>query len=161
MVGSYLGALTLVPSGQLEQLLHVAPELAALQSNGRPKAETVAVINKSFPHWFDGNFKQFNESPEKLPYDHHAMIALCAPRPVLLSNATEDGWANPSGQFDILVAADPVYQLIAGDGVKSRVMPEVGALMDSRLGYFIRPGKHSMNKTDWDAWLNYADKWLR
>ncbi|HYR58207.1 MAG TPA: acetylxylan esterase, partial [Chthoniobacteraceae bacterium] len=29
----------------------VAPELAAAQANGRPKVETVAVINKSFPHW--------------------------------------------------------------------------------------------------------------
>ncbi|RYD74988.1 MAG: acetylxylan esterase, partial [Verrucomicrobiaceae bacterium] len=33
----------------------VAPELATPQVNGRPKAETVAVINKNFPHWFCGN----------------------------------------------------------------------------------------------------------
>jgi hypothetical protein len=139
----------------------VVPELAELKNNNRPTAETVAVINKSFPHWFCGNFKQFNAAPEKLPFDQHALIALCAPRPVLLSNATEDLWANPAGQFDMLRAADPVYQLVAGSGCEAQKMPEVGTLLDSRLGYYIRAGKHSMTSGDWKVWLDYADKWLR
>ncbi len=139
----------------------VAPELAQPQSNGRPKAETIAVINKNFPHWFCGNFKAFNDAPDKLPYDHHALIALCAPRPVLLSNATEDIWANPAGQFDMLRAADPVYRLVTGEGIEATQMPEIGTLVNSRLGYFIRAGKHSTTKVDWNAWLDYADKWLK
>lgn len=139
----------------------LAPELSAPQNNGRPKAETVAIINKAFPHWFCGNFKAFGEAPEKLPYDHHAVIALCAPRPVLLSNATEDHWANPSGQFEMLRAADPAYRLVAKDGLSATEMPPVGTLLDSRLGYFIREGKHSVNALDWDTWLRFADKWLR
>lgn len=139
----------------------VSPEMAELQANGRPKAETVAVINKSFPHWFCGNFKAFGEAPDKLPFDQHELIALCAPRPVLLSCAVEDVWANPAGQFEMLKAADPVYKLVAGDGLGAPVAPEVGKLLNSRLGYFIRPGKHSMTAEDWNAWLDYADKWLR
>ncbi len=139
----------------------VAPELAALQSNGRPSAETVAVINKAFPHWFCGHFKPFGEAPEKLPFDQHALIALCAPRPVLVSCAVEDVWSNPPGQFEMLKAADPVYRLMAGDGLGATTPPETGRLLDSRLGYFIRPGKHSMTGEDWKVWLDYADKWLR
>lgn len=139
----------------------VSPELAKLNDKDRPTAETVAVINKNFPHWFCGNFKAFNEATEKLPFDQHALIALCAPRPVLLSNATEDLWANPAGQFEMLRAADPVYRLVAGDGLGATAMPEVGKLLPSRLGYFIRPGKHSMNGEDWAAWLDYADRWLK
>ena len=138
----------------------VTPDLAEIKGNGRPTAETVAVINKSFPHWFCGNFKAFGAAPEKLPFDQHALIALCAPRPVLLSNATEDSWANPAGQFEMLRAADPVYRLVAGDGCGAKQMPEVGKLLDSRLGYYIRAGKHSMTKEDWKVWLDYADKWL-
>ena len=34
-------------------------------------------------------------------------------------------------------------------------------LLPSRLGYFIRAGKHSMNGEDWAAWLDYADRWLK
>lgn len=139
----------------------VAPELAKLNERGRPTAETIAVINKAFPHWFADTFKQFNDDPARLPFDQHALIAMCAPRPVLLSNATEDLWANPAGQFEMLKAADPVYKLVAGDGLGAPQMPEVGRLLPSRLGYFIREGKHEVNPTDWAAWLDYADKWLR
>jgi hypothetical protein len=139
----------------------VAPELSAPQANGRPKVETVAVINKSFPHWFAGNFKPFGEQPERLPFDQHELIALCAPRPVLLSCATEDLWSNPPGQFAMLKAASPVYKLVAGDGLEATEAPETGKLLDSRLGYYIRPGKHSMTAEDWKVWLDYADKWLR
>ena len=139
----------------------LAADLATLQANGRPKAETVAVINKNFPHWFCANFKAFNTQPERLPFDQHALVALCAPRPVLMSVATEDLWSNPPGQFAMLKAADPVYKLVAGDGLAAGEMPGAGTLLDSRLGFFIRSGKHSMNREDWKAWLDYADKWLR
>lgn len=120
--------------------------------------ESVKRINTSFPHWFCGEFKKFNDEPERLPFDHHCLIALCAPRPVLLSNAVEDSWANPEGQFEMLKAADKVYRLVGVKGIASEEMPEVGQLMDSRLGYYIRPGKHSMTKDDWKVFLDYADK---
>jgi len=129
--------------------------------DGKLVNETVKRINTSFPHWFSGNFKAFNDAPDKLPFDQHALIALCAPRPVLLSNATEDLWANPAGQFEMLRAADPVYRLVAGDGLGATVVPEIGKLLPSRLGYFIRAGKHSMSGEDWAAWLDYADQWLK
>ena len=129
--------------------------------DGKLIHETVKRINTAFPHWFCGYFKAFNDAPDKLPFDQHCLIALCAPRPVLLSNATEDQWANPRGQFEMLRAADPVYRLIAGDGLGATEMPETGKLLDSRLGYYIRPGKHAMTREDWKVWLDYADKWLR
>ena len=139
----------------------IAPDLAQLKPNGRPTAETTAIINKNFPHWFSGHFKAFDAAVEKLPFDQHCLIALCAPRPVLLSNATEDQWADPAGQFGMLRAADPVYKLLAGDGVGAEKMPEVGQLLDSRLGYYIRTGRHSMTGDDWKVWLDYADQWLK
>ena len=129
--------------------------------DGKLIHETVKRINTAFPHWFSGNFKAFNDTPDKLPFDQHCLIALCAPRPVLLSNATDDQWANPRGQFEMLQGADPVYRLIAGDGLGATEMPETGRLLDSRLGYYIRPGKHAMTRGDWKVWLDYADKWLR
>jgi hypothetical protein len=120
--------------------------------------ESVQRINEHFPHWFCDEFKKFNNAPEKLPFDQHCLIALCAPRPVLLSNATEDTWANPDGQFEMLKAADKVYRFVGAEGIASTRMPEVGKLMDSKLGYYIRPGKHSMTKDDWKIFLNFADK---
>lgn len=40
-------------------------------------------------------------------------------------------------------------------------MPEVGKLISSRLGYWIRPGKHEMNLDDWTVFLEFANKWLK
>ena len=139
----------------------VAAKLSAASANGRATVETVAVINKSFPHWFNAEFKKFNAEPEKLPFDQHELVALMAPRPVLLSNAEGDQWANPSGQFDMLKAAEPVYQLLKAGGCAATEMPPANQLVASKLGYYIRPGKHSMTSGDWMVFLDFADKNLR
>jgi len=120
--------------------------------------ETVKQINNGFPHWFNGEFKLFNEQVDRLPFDQHCLIALCAPRPVLLPNAVEDQWANPAGQFEMLRLADPVYRLYGTDGCAAEKMPPTGQLVDSTLGYWIRDGKHSMTKADWEVFLEFADK---
>jgi len=122
------------------------------------KAESVKRINTSFPHWFNAAFKEFNDDPTRLPFDQNCLVALCAPRPVLFSNAEEDLWANPEGQFEVLRAADPVYRLLGAGGLEAKAVPPLGKLVDSRLGYFIRAGKHSMTREDWEAFWAFADK---
>jgi hypothetical protein len=122
--------------------------------------ESVKRINTVFPHWFCDEYKKFNDCTERLPFDQHGLVALMAPRPVLFSNAVEDEWANPKGQFEVLQGADPVYRFLGTGGLDAKAMPETGKLLDSTLGYFIRPGKHSMSAVDWTAFLDFADKRL-
>jgi len=123
--------------------------------------ESVKQINDHFPHWFNSEFKKFNETPEKLPFDQHCLVALMAPRPVLFANATEDQWANPHGQFEVLQAAEPVYRLLKAGGLDAKEMPEPGKLVASKLGYYIRPGKHSMTAGDWKIFLDFADAQMK
>jgi hypothetical protein len=118
--------------------------------------ESVKAINDRFPHWFNGEFKEFNDATEKIPFDQHCLIALCAPRPVLLATAAEDTWANPAGQFEMLVAADPVYRLYGVKGVGTRQMPSIGQLTGDRLAYHIRDGKHAMSAPDWRVFVDFA-----
>jgi cephalosporin-C deacetylase-like acetyl esterase len=163
---SRLGKTALVAAAFDERIALAIPHQAGCGGTApdrchNPKAETVQRINTNFPHWFNDNFKKFNTQVEKLPFDQHCLIALCAPRPVLLSNAVEDEWANPAGQFEILKAAEPVYKLLGADGLGAEAMPEPGRLVDSTLGYFIRPGKHSMTRADWKVFLDYADRNLK
>lgn len=120
--------------------------------------ESVQRINTAFPHWFNANFKQFNTQPDRLPFDQNCLVALCAPRPVLFSNAQEDQWANPAGQFEVLQAADGVYRFLGVSGLEAAAVPPLNQLSAGKLGYYIRPGKHSMTAGDWKIFLDFADR---
>jgi hypothetical protein len=110
--------------------------------------ETVRQINDKFPHWFNARFTEFNGKPERLPFDQHCLVALCAPRPVLFTNGRDDTWINPDGQFEVLRAAAPVSRLLgAGDFAATNPPPE-GHLIDSPLGFLLGPGAHSLKPED-------------
>lgn len=163
---SRLGKTALLAGAFDERIACVFPHQAGCGGTGPsrhddPKAEGVKRINTSFPHWFSTSFKAFNDDVEKLPFDQHCLLALCAPRPVLYSNATEDLWANPAGQFEMTKRATPVYELLGVKGMEADKMPEVGKVADSRLGYWIRAGKHEMNAEDWKVFLAFAGKWMK
>ncbi len=161
---SRLGKATLLAGAFDDRIAVVIPHQAGCGGTAPSRGkigESVKRINTSFPHWFNGAFKKFNDQPDRLPFDQHCLVAMCAPRPVLLSNAVEDTWANPDGQFEMLIAADPVYRLVGAKGIASKTSPARGKLSDGPLGYFMRDGKHSMNREDWRAFLDYADKHVK
>jgi len=123
--------------------------------------ESVKVINEHFPHWFNAAFKQFNDDPNRLPFDQNGLVALCAPRAVLFSAAEDDQWANPKGQFEVLQATDGVYRLLGVPGLEAAQIPSLNQLVGHHLGYYIRPGKHSMTADDWRVFMEFADRQWR
>lgn len=161
---SRLGKTVLLAAALDERIALAIPHQAGCGGTAPSRGtvgESVKRINDVFPHWFNDTFPEFSEQVDRLPFDQHSLVALCAPRPVLFSNAEEDSWANPHGQFDVLKAATPVYRFLGVDGLTAEAFPKNGELVKSRLGYFIRAGKHSMNAEDWAAFLDYADHWLK
>ncbi len=130
---------------------------AALARNR--KGETVAKINKQFPHWFCSNYKNYNDREDALPVDQHMLLALIAPRPVYVGSAAEDQWADPEGEFISCVLASPVYELFGNQPFAPRTFPEPGAaIRGGAIGYHLRPGRHFLGADDWAHYLDFAER---
>ena len=126
------------------------------------KGETIKKINDQFPHWFCGNYKNYNDKEEELPVDQHMLIALMAPRHVYVTSATEDEWSDPESEFLSCVHAGPVYQLFNLKGMELDEMPEPDTpVFGQNIAYHIRTGKHDLTEYDWHCFMDYADKNLR
>lgn len=111
----------------------------------RAVGETVAAINRRFPHWFCRNFQKYNDNEAALPVDQHELIDLIAPRPVYIASASEDKWADPVGEGLAAAEAAKVYKLFHAT---------------DRIGRHVHEGKHNISIVDWAYYLDFADKWL-
>jgi hypothetical protein len=133
---------------------------AALSRRRTKEKETVAAINRRFPHWFNDNFKQYNSREDALPVDQHMLMALVAPRAVAVGSAEQDLWADPRGEFLSVVHARPVYQLFGRDALGSN--PDMPAINEPHHGdgahYHIRDGRHNLTLVDWTHYWDFADR---
>ena len=123
--------------------------------------EEVRHLNKSFPHWFDGNFKKYSSNETALPFDQHMLIALMAPRPVYIASAVEDKWADPKGEFLSGMHATAAYKLFGKEGMPAAEMPGIEQPVMGTIGYHVRRGKHDVTSYDWEQYLKFADMHLK
>jgi hypothetical protein len=124
----------------------------------RQFGERVADINAAFPHWFNNNYKTFNNKENLLPVDQHMLISLIAPRPVYATNASEDLWADPRGTFLSLKNAEPVFLLYGLKSALPTVPPGIDhPVIQSPIAYHNRAGKHNLTVYDWTNFIKFAD----
>lgn len=118
--------------------------------------ETVADINARFPWWFNDNYKKYNNDVNKLPVDQHMLLALIAPRPLYVTNATRDLWADPTGTYLALKFALPVYDLYQRKSSLSPSMPPPDSpIIESITGYHNRTGEHDLTQYDWTQFIRF------
>jgi hypothetical protein len=93
--------------------------------------------------------------------DAHELIALIAPRPLLLQTGSEDGWSDPKGEFLAAVAAEPVYNLLGKKGLGTTEWPAAGTPILHDLSYFMHAGGHGTLPSDWDIFIKFLDMHLK
>jgi hypothetical protein len=123
----------------------------------RNYGETIRNLMDRFPYWFCANLGKYAEHVDQLPVDTHELIALIAPRPVYITGAEEDRWADPKGEFLACVAAGPVYRLLGAKDLGTDQMPPLNQPIMRTVAYHIRTGKHEVTAFDWDQFLTFAD----
>jgi hypothetical protein len=79
-----------------------------------------------------------------------------APRPILLSTASRDGWSDPYGEFLSAVAATPVFKLLGVQGLDSDKFPAANERVGHDLSYVMVEGGHGT--PNWDVWLKFMDE---
>jgi len=126
----------------------------------RKFGETVKRLNTVFPHWFGSGYKKWSDRENECPIDQHELITLIAPRPVLIHSATDDQWADPKGEFLGGLGANPVYRLLGTDGLAASEWPQPQKLINSRIGYYLRPGEHGVTLEDWKSYIAFATRQL-
>ena len=133
---------------------------AALSRRKTKEKETLPVINRAFPHWFNANFKTYNGREAELPVDQHMLVALMAPRAVAVHSSEQDLWADPRGEFLSVVHARPVFQLFGKQALGAA--PQMPAIDEPMHGdgahYHIRDGKHNLTLVDWSSYWDFADR---
>lgn len=123
----------------------------------RDYGETIAHLTAPtrYPYQFAPNFAQWAGFPDKAPFDANFLVALIAPRPLLLQTGNSDFWSDPKGEFLAEVSAGPVYTLLGKKPLGTEVWPAANQPILHDLAYFMHEGGHGMVPGDWDVYLDF------
>ena len=124
----------------------------------RDYGETIAHLTAPtrYPYQFAANYANWAGFPDKAPMDANMLIALIAPRPLLLQTGSTDYWSDPKGEFLAEVAAGPVYELLGKQDLGTDVWPAPKEpIFRDGLNYYMHEGGHGMVPTDWNIYVEF------
>ncbi len=119
------------------------------------------VAPTRYPYQFCPNYGKWADKVGEFPVDAHMLIALIAPRPVLLQTGYTDKWSDPYGEFLAAVAAGPVYQLLGKQGLDTDKMPAPGEPILHTIGFYMHAGGHGFAPMDWPVFLKFMQMHLQ
>jgi hypothetical protein len=132
----------------------------------RDFGERLENVTSSYSyHWMAGNFIKYGGpglGVNDIPVDAHELVALCAPRPVLISggNVKGDGWVDAKGMWLAAELASPVYVLLGKKGLSA---PDFPPMETGVLGGDIAFRQHSGGHTpgpNWPTFIDFASRYF-
>ncbi|PTY00538.1 hypothetical protein DB354_01475 [Opitutus sp. ER46] len=112
---------------------------------GDGRSETLDIMEKKYPNWFSPHLHAFRGQVDRLPFDQHWFLALCAPRPFIALEGTTDVISSPAAVRASVDAARPAYALSGAS---------------DKLAVHYSDHGHTFNADDWNALLDFADQHL-
>lgn len=129
------------------------PDYAAVQTLSHAATENA---------WFRKSFSQFGNAVDRLPFDHHMVMGLVAPRALLVVNNTEQYWLDRKGSHFGAVFAHSIWQAMGvadnmgGSQVgSSRHCFDVPALQLEHVAAYV--AKFLVGDDDADTAIMYTD----
>jgi hypothetical protein len=126
----------------------------------RDYGENLDNMTTTYLYQFCDNFKRYYKHWDDLPVDAHMLVALMAPRPLLLNTGSEDQWSDPKGEFLAAQAASPVYALFGKSGPAGDALPPLDHPLLHDLAFHEHAGRHAILPSDWKVFLDFADQKL-
>ena len=105
--------------------------------------EGLSEMVRKYPNWFAPHLHEFFNQAERLPFDNHWYLALCAPRATVALEGMQDQNVNKYGMRQSYLAALPAFEFL---GVKDYL----------QSNWASRP--HGLVQGDWDGLFALADQ---
>jgi dienelactone hydrolase len=104
--------------------------------------ESIELLAGAQPHWFHPRLRFFSGREDKLPLDQHSLIALVAPRGVMMYSGYAESAGNPVGFEQAYRAALRVYQFLD---------------RGQNLWLHLRDGEHATTAGDVENFMDFFD----
>ncbi len=135
---------------------------AASSKNGEGERIT-DFIRLGSDDWFCPAFLDFKDKEDEKPYDQSFLLALIAPRYLLVGSAELDKGADPKSEFLTTCHASSVWEMLGEKGIViDDELPHPGDFLgEGNILYHYRSGKHCLTRDDWAAYIKFLDSKLK
>lgn len=130
-----------------ERIQAVVPASATVALNGfrltdRANSQTLDELTYAMPSWLHPRLRFFVGREDRLPVDMNSVMALVAPRPLLLTASVREADANPWALEQMDRSIRPVYRLLGAE---------------DRLALRQRDGVHGVADEEFEVYLDFFD----
>ena len=104
--------------------------------------ETIEILTRIRPHWLHPRLRLFVGNESRLPVDQNSLMALVAPRGLMLTSSIFESAGNPWGIEQAYLSARKVYEFLGAE---------------KNIALDLRHGFHEPSATDMERYLDFFD----
>ena len=111
-------------------------------SDERFDSESLEEITRNFPHWFNHRLRSFSGREQKLPADQNSLMALVAPRGLMMVSAITEGQGNGWGIEQSYHSVAKAYHFLHAD---------------DHIAILLRRGRHQHAAREVEDFIDFFD----